>query len=109
MDRAEKYIDSLKISEGVISSVVRYAVCDVDGVAGLYGKSGSAENKRSVRLSLDADFPEVSVRVMVTPNCRTVTVCENIQKRVRENVLAMTGIALGRVNVMVEGIAQISG
>ncbi len=92
---------TLKISEDVVELVVKYAVLAVDGVAGFY----KYRRRSPVEMKLDAEFPEVTVKVNLTAVCRAKTVCESIQKKVRDDVMSMTGIALGAVNVQVEGIA----
>ena len=100
---------SLKVSEDVIASVIKFAVCDSEGVAGLYSKRKNSlpENvRKSVIMDFSSDSPEVTVRINVIPNCKVVKVCEGVQQRVREDVMSMTGIALSRVNVKVEGIAR---
>ena len=43
--------------------------------------------------------------VKLTYSCKAKNVCENIHKKVRDDILSMMGIALGAVNVRVEGIA----
>lgn len=103
----EASVSSMKISEDVIASVIKYAVCDVDGVAGLYGRQGrNSDIRRSISMELGSDFPEVTVKLLVTPNCKVSRVCENVQKRVRDDMMSMTGIALSKINIKVEGIAQ---
>lgn len=100
-------VNAMKVSEEVIASVVRFAVADVDGVASLCGKRAKAsDQKGAIRLNLSAEFPEVTVKVLLTPNCKADTVCRNIQKRVIDDVLSMTGIALSKVNVILSGIMQ---
>lgn len=109
----EKTVDttasSLKISENVISSVIKYAVCASEGVAGLYTRRKncrSDDTRRAIITDLSSDSPEVTVRINVVPNCKVIKVCEGVQKRIREDVMSMTGIALSRVNVKVEGIQR---
>ena len=100
---------SLRVSEDVIASVIKFAVCDSDGVAGLYTKrkSGLPENiRKSIIMDFSSDSPEVTVRINVVPNCKVIKVCEDVQQRVREDVMSMTGIALSKINVKVEGIAR---
>lgn len=96
--KTEAGIKSLKISEDVVEAVIKNAVMSVDGVGALFGK-------RPVAMKLVPEFPEVTVSVMLTYSCSAKSVCGAIQKRVRDDVLSMMGIALGAVNVRVEGIA----
>lgn len=99
MDRKnESGIKSLKISEDVVEAVIKNAVMSVEGVGGLFGK-------RPVTLKLAPEFPEVTVSIKLTCSCSAKSVCETIQKKVRDDVLSMMGIALGAVNIRVEGIA----
>lgn len=94
---------SLKISEDVVELVVKYAVLSVDGVAAFCGEERKSRHD-PIKLSLDPEYPEVTVSVYLTFGCKAKNVCENIQKKVREDVMFMTGIALGAVNIKAEGI-----
>ena len=101
----ETSVNSLKVSEDVIASVVKLAVNSVDGVAGLcLGKKDKL--RKAIAMKLDSDFPEITVKINVLPDCNAVSVCENVQKKVREDMMSMTGIALNRVNVKVERISS---
>lgn len=101
----ETSVNSLKVSEDVITSVVKLAVNSVDGVAGLcLGKNGKL--RKAIAMKLDSDFPEITVKINILLDCNAVSVCENVQKKVREDMMSMTGIALNRVNVKVERISS---
>ncbi len=91
---------TLKISEEVIESVVKYAALGVEGVAGLYKKKRNSD-KGAVETDLFTEFPEVTVNITVNGSAKVKSVCENVQKRIHGDVLSMTGIALGAVNVKV--------
>lgn len=91
---------SLKISEEVIESIVKYAALGVEGVAGLYKKKRNSD-KGAVIMELFTEFPEVTVNIIVNGSAKVKSVCENVQKRIHSDVLSMTGLALGAVNVKV--------
>ena len=69
----EASVSSMKISEDVIASVIKYAVCDVDGVAGLYGRQGrNGDIRRAISMELGSDFPEVTTRKPICVWCQSI-------------------------------------
>lgn len=97
---------TLKISEGVIVTVAKLAISEVNGVEGLKIKPSIFKKKAApIQVRLLGDVVEITVSIIVKHGCRATTVAETVQETVKEQVQTMTGIAVSRVNVIVAGIA----
>ena len=104
---------SINIAEDVISSMVRTAISEVEGVAGLSNTYGSeiAEliGLKSLSKGVKVQFTEgkivVDTIINVNYGSNVVSVAKNVQEKVLYAVQAATGIADAAVNVHVSGIA----
>lgn len=103
---------SLKVSDEVVETVAGIAACDVDGVAGLTKTAVTfnnlltrTERNGSVKLKMYGDVVEVAVSIVVKAGCKVVSVAENVQKAVKDNIQNMTGVTVSKVNVLITGIA----
>ncbi len=47
---------------------------------------------------------EVSAEINVSDSCKVKSTAEKIQRRVKDDIQSMTGIAVTKVNVFVKGI-----
>ena len=104
---------SINISEEVISGMVRAAVAEVEGVAGLSNTAGAeiAEliGLKTLPKGVKVQFVEgkIVVDAIITVNYgfNIVEVARNVQEKVMNAVQATTGIEQAEVNVHVSGIA----
>ena len=104
---------SINISEEVISGMVRAAVAEVEGVAGLSNTAGAeiAEliGLKTLPKGVKIQFAEgkIVVDAIITVNYgfNIVEVASNVQEKVMNAVQATTGIEQAEVNVHVSGIA----
>lgn len=104
---------SINISEDVISGMVRTALTEVDGVAGLsntYGAEiaeliGIKSLSKGVKVQFDEGKIAVDVIITVRYGCNVVNVAKAVQEKVLYAVQAATGIENAEVNVHVSGIA----
>ncbi|MBQ9687191.1 MAG: Asp23/Gls24 family envelope stress response protein [Oscillospiraceae bacterium] len=109
--QAEK--GSINISEEVITSVVKSAISEIEGVAGLSNTAGAelAEliGLKTVTKGVKVQFVDerivVDVIINVVYGCNIVNVAKNVQEKVMSLVQASTGIEQSEVNVHVSGIA----
>ena len=109
--QAEK--GSINISEEVISSVVRSAISEIEGVAGLSNTAGAeiAEliGLKTLSKGVKVQFVEekivVDVIITVEYGCNIVKVAQSVQDKVMSLVQASTGIEQAEVNVHVSGIS----
>ena len=104
---------SINISEEVIASVVRSAISEIEGVAGLSNTAGAeiAEliGLKTVSKGVKVQFVEekivVDVIITVVYGCNIVKVAQSVQDKVMSLVQASTGIEQAEVNVHVSGIS----
>ncbi|MDE5576740.1 MAG: Asp23/Gls24 family envelope stress response protein [Oscillospiraceae bacterium] len=108
--RTEK-TNNLKIFENVVCKIVEIAALDVDGVCG-FVTSGTDFTDLFIRAVRQPDIgvrvsdgsAEISLGIKVSGKCRVKSVAEKVQKRVKDDVQSMTGIAVTKVNVYIYGI-----
>ncbi|MBS1419637.1 MAG: Asp23/Gls24 family envelope stress response protein [Firmicutes bacterium] len=104
---------SINISEEVITSIVRTAISEVEGVAGLSNTAGSelAEliglktGSRGVKVQFVEDKIVVDLIITVSYGSNIVGVAKSVQEKVMNIVQSTTGIEQAEVNVHVSGIA----
>lgn len=97
----------LSISEDVIVTVARLAALEVKGVAGLDGevsKISKLRNNGPITVGVIGDVASLDIKIKVKSGCRAIAVAEEVQTAVKEDVQNMTGVAVARVNVVVNGV-----
>ena len=106
-------LGSINISEEVIYSMVRAAITEVDGVAGLSNTAGAelAElfGLKTVAKGVKVQFVEskivVDTIITVMYGRNIVCVAKAVQEKVLSVVQSTTGIENAEVNVHVSGVA----
>ena len=104
---------SINISEDVISSMVRAAVTEVEGVAGLSNTAGGEIAEliglktvtKGVKVQFDEEKIVVDTIITVHYGSKIMEVARNVQEKVMNVILSTTGIEKAEVNVHVSGIA----
>ena len=104
---------SINISEDVIYSVVREAISEVDGVAGLANTAGAELAEllglktvsKGVKVQFDDNQIVVDAIINVSYGCNIVKVAQEVQEKVTNVVQATTGFDKPQVNVHVSGIS----
>ncbi|MBR5094660.1 MAG: Asp23/Gls24 family envelope stress response protein [Oscillospiraceae bacterium] len=104
---------SINISEDVISSMVRSAITEVEGVAGLANTAGAEIAEligiRTLTKGVKVQFVEgkivVDTIITVSYGSNVVKVARAVQEKVLTAVQTATGIEDAQVNVHVTGIA----
>ena len=104
---------NINISEDVISSMVRNAISEVEGVAGLSNTAGAEIAEligiKSVNKGVKVQFSEdrivVDVILTVSYGSNVVSVARQVQEKVINAVQVATGMENAQVNVHVSGIA----
>ena len=104
-------IGNLKISEDVLATIAEQAAKEVKGVAkviindsNLSGLLKKATKLNPVEIQLNEDSAVVTVSVLLTPDASIPAVSADIQSQVKASIQNMTGIAVSKVNVIVQGI-----
>ena len=104
---------SINISEDVIASMVRNAILEVEGVAGLANTAGAEIADligiRTLTKGVKVQFVDgkivVDTIITVAYGSNVVKVARNVQEKVLTAVQATTGLEQVEVNVHVTGIA----
>ena len=97
---------SINISEDVVAAMVRAAITEVDGVAGIATSAGT-ELAELLGIKSAAKGIKVQVDTIITVRygCSVVAVARAVQESVTSAVESMTGIGKPIVNVHVSGVA----
>ena len=104
---------SINISEDVISGMVRTAVTEVEGVAGLSNTAGSEIAEliglktvtKGVKVQFEDDRIVVDAIITVHYGSKIMEVARNVQEKVMNVIQSTTGLEKAEVNVHVSGIA----
>ena len=104
---------SINISEEVISTLVRAAVTQVEGVAGLSNTSGAElveligikSLSKGIKVQFDDAKIIVDAIITVSYGYNIVNVAKTVQEEVLSAVQAATGMDKAEVNVHVSGVA----
>ena len=104
---------SINISEDVISTMVRTAITEIDGVAGISNNAGAELAEligiktvsKGIKVQIVDDTIKVDAVILVRYGCNIVNVAKEVQNSVTEAVQAITGIDKAEVNVHVSGVA----
>lgn len=106
----------IKIHENVISSLVRKATYQVEGVTRLAGSTfvdnlaeivGSRRiSDRSINITIDEDSVEIEVKVNVSFGVQIPEVAAAVQHAVIEKVENTTGMTVSQVNVIIQEIEE---
>ena len=104
---------SINISEDVISTMVRTAITEIDGVAGISNTAGAELAEligiktvsKGIKVQIVDDTIKVDAVILVRYGCNIVNVAKEVQNSVTEAVQAITGIDKAEVNVHVAGVA----
>ena len=108
---------SIHIAEEVIAAIAVGALRDVEGVSGMMSAMGGSvtdlmnrknaqKGAKSVRVDMAGDTLTLDVYLTVQYGTPIPQVAENTQKAVSSAVEAMTGCAVGAVNVHVGGVTM---
>ncbi len=104
---------SINISEDVISTMVRTAITEIDGVAGISNTAGAELAEligiktvsKGIKVQIVDDTIKVDAVILVRYGCNIVNVAKEVQNSITEAVQAITGIDKAEVNVHVSGVA----
>ena len=100
---------SINISEDVVAAMVRAAITEVDGVAGIATSAGTVLGIKSAAKGIKVQIVDgtmtVDTIITVRYGCSVVAVARAVQESVTSAVESMTGIGKPIVNVHVSGVA----
>ncbi len=102
---------TVRFSEDVVAAVAFLAAAEVKGVAARIGKSDITEDRmikknmlRGIRVRFYGNDVQIDIPVTVKPGYKAVSVAQNVQSGVRDNLENMTGLNVLSVNVTVAAI-----
>ena len=106
-------LGSINISEDVISSIVKSAISEIEGVAGLSTTAGAelAEliGLKTISKGVKVQFVDSKIVIDLIINvyygCNIVSTAKNVQEKLIAVVQDTTGIQNAEINVHVSGIA----
>lgn len=104
---------SINISEDVVADIVRSAISEVEGVAGLSNTAGAELAEligiKTISKGVKIQFVDgriiVDAIITVSYGCNIVSVAKKVQDCVMNAVSSTTGINNAEVNVHVSGIS----
>lgn len=105
-------IGTVRIADDVVSTIIAYAVMEVDGVAGLQGntgegflrKAGMKRPNMGVRVDMEDGNVRADISITMDYGYNIPATCSKIQTRVKQAVESMTGLHAEDVNVRIAGI-----
>ena len=108
----QEELGSIHISEDVFTSLVRAAVVEVQGVAGLANTAGAElaellglkSVNKGVKVQLSEEQTVIDVIINVIYGSSILSVAQEVQNKVIEAVQATTGLGKPQVNVHVSGL-----
>lgn len=96
------------VRQEVLSAIATRAVEGVEGVRPLHGGGGIigllAGGEEGVHIAARGTVADVELRIAVVLGYSVHQVAQVVQKRVREDLEAMVGIRIGRVDVQVRNV-----
>lgn len=107
--------DAVRISENVISAVVRRYTLEVDGVlrfasntivSGLAEMIGRRSHESNVIVDLTDDEVVISVTLVLEFGVRIPEIAAAVQEVIREKVESITGKRVNRVNVVIQDLEE---
>jgi len=103
-------LGDIKISNEVVGTIASMAAADVEGICSLGGKFsltemlGRRDADKGVVVVIDNNRVTCHVEVNVEYGVNIYDACHRLQRKVKDSVEEMTGLAVDRVNVDVRGI-----
>ena len=105
-------LGSINISDDVISSIVKSAIAEIDGVAGLSNTAGAELAERiglktvskGVKVQFVDDRIIIDLIINVVFGCNIVNTAKSVQEKLISVVQDTTGIDKADINVHVSGV-----
>jgi uncharacterized alkaline shock family protein YloU len=105
--------DKIKISEEVVATIAGVTALEVDNVAlsggfvdGLAGMLGKKNLGKGIRVEMREDTVTVELSLTVQFGAKIHELAKEVQQRVRDTIIDMTGLKVASVNVNVLGVTM---
>lgn len=104
---------SLQISTDVIAKIAKCAALEVDGIADVACGAPSKVKEflkavslqTPVAVEMQDGIAEITINLMVKFGARIPAVAEKVQENIKSSVQNMTNVTVGRVNLVIAGVA----
>lgn len=108
----QKVHGQLKVSKDVIITVTKNAVLDIEGVHSIANAKNkmlkniflSKTDSESINIDFVNDTIEISVSIFVNSGVKSKSVAQQVQNNVKNEVQAMTGVTVSKVNVTISDV-----
>ena len=112
-DRTVADIGTVRIADDVVAMIAAFAALDVEGVASLPGdvtrqmisKGGMKKIAKSVRVEVSRAGVKADLSIIVEYGYNIPTTSSRVQKRVKNAIEEMTGLAVIDVDIHIAGIS----
>ena len=106
-------IGTVKIADDVVAMIAAFAALDVEGVASLPGdvtreqisKGGMKKIAKSVHVDVTREGVKAELSIIVEYGFNIPTTSNRVQKRVKNAIEEMTGLAVIDVDIHIAGIS----
>ncbi|MBE6007249.1 MAG: Asp23/Gls24 family envelope stress response protein [Lachnospiraceae bacterium] len=106
-------IGTVRIADDVVAMIAAFAALDVEGVACMPGdvtrqmisKGGMKKLGRSVKVEVTREGVKADLSIIVEYGYNIPTTSSRVQKRVKNAIEEMTGLAVIDVNIHISGIS----
>lgn len=110
-DILKKPAKSLHINQDVVAQIIVNCVNEINGVYSVAPIMKTPrqiwfrqENFGNIRIGLVDDVLSISIGIILKNGAKAVSVCEDIQEKIKSSVQVMLGLTVSKVNVTVCGI-----
>lgn len=106
-------VGNIKISVDVVSTIAGIAALEVKGIAGMYSsfangiaeKFGAKKNQtKGVKVEMNESAVVIDLYIVVEYGVKIPELAWEVQESVKNNVETMTGLAVEKVNIHIEGV-----
>lgn len=104
-------LGEIKVSNEVISHIVRRTAREVEGVVSIAGRSwfNDAFNRKEdkgIAIKTEGNTCDITIEVKLQYGLPIYDVANKLQRRIKDAVEQMTGLVIGNVNVVISGLAE---
>lgn len=103
---------NIKISDEVICTIAAIAVSEIDGaevsgnaISDIVEKFGKKNYSKGIKI-IKGDLMTIDINITIKFGLKIYEIAHAIQENVKKNVELMSGLAVDKVNVHVNGIVQ---
>ncbi len=103
---------TLRVSESVIVTIVKNTASEIDGIFKIAAKPisiksllQSSADPSDIKISMLDGVCKISMSVITKSGYNVISVCEEVQERVKAAVQSMTGVTVSKVDISVVDVS----